>query len=112
MHWDVLRFTGMYWDVVVCSVMLGVCSRMFWDVLGCFGMFWDILGCTWMYWDVLGFSGMFWDVLGCTGMYWNVLGCSGIFRDFLGCTGVSVTSVQSIGSTKCRANLDKTSVSE
>ena len=55
-----------------------------------------------MYWDVLGYSRMFWDVLGCTGMYW----------DALGCTGVSVTSVQSIGSTKCRANLDKTSVSE
>ena len=45
-----------------------------------------------MYWDVLGFSGMFWDVLGCT--------------------GVSVLSVQSIGSTKCRLDLDKALVTE
>ena len=55
-----------------------------------------------MYWNVPGFTAMYWDGLGCIGMYWDVLGC----------TGVSVTSVQSIGSTKCRANLDKTSVSE
>ena len=55
----------------------------------------------------MGCTGMLWDVLGCSGMFWDVLGCIGIYWDVLGCTGVSVTNVQSIGSTKCRANLDK-----
>ena len=65
-------------------------------------MYRDVLGCFGMFRDTLGFSGMLWDVLGCTGMFWDVLGC----------TGVSVTSVQSMGSTKCRENLDKTLVSD
>ena len=53
-----------------------------------------------MYRDVLGCSGICREVLG-------YLGCSGMYLDVLERTGVSVTSVQSMGSTKCRANLDK-----
>ena len=69
-------------------------------------MFWDILGCS------VGCSEMFWDVLGCYGTLRDVLGCSGMFWDVLGCTEVSVLSVQSIGSTKCRVDLDRTSLTE
>ena len=86
-----------------------VYTGMLWDDRG---LVWDVLGCSRLFRHVLGYTGMFWDFLGCTGMYWDALGYSGIFWDVLGCTGVSVTSVQSNGSTKCRANLDKTSVSD
>ena len=55
---------------------------------------------------------MYWDVLRCTGLFLDVLGNSGMFWYVLGCTGVSVTSVQIIGSTKYRVDLDKASVTE
>ena len=91
----------MYWNVLRCS---GIFCGMSMDV-ACSGMYCNVLGCTGMFLDVLGNSGIF-------GMFWDVLGCTGIYWDVLGCTGVSVTSVQSMGSTKYRANLDKTLVSE
>ena len=51
MYLDVLRCTGKYFDDV-----LG-CAEMFWGVLECSGM------CSWMFWEVLGCSWMFLDVL-------------------------------------------------